>query len=69
MTTVAQLSGGQTSSAASVDELNQASDGVDDQLGYQTERGPASTGWLRLGGLLAVAGALLALVIDRRLPV
>ncbi|MEH3139088.1 MAG: VWA domain-containing protein [Mycobacterium kyogaense] len=69
MTTVAQLSGGQTSSAANVDELNQAFDGIDDQLGYQTERGPASTGWLRLAGLLAVAGALFALVIDRRLPV
>ncbi len=69
MKTVAQLSGGQTSSAADVDELNQAFDRVDDQLGYQTERGPASTGWLRLGALLVAVGALLALVIGRRLPV
>ena len=69
MKTVAQLSGGQTSTAASVDDLDQAFDKVDDQLGYQTERGPASTGWLRLGAVLAFAGALLALVIGRRLPV
>ena len=60
---------GLTGQAASVDELNQAFDRVDDQLGYQTERGPASNGWLRLGALLAFLGALLALVIGRRLPV
>lgn len=69
MKIVAQLSGGQTSSADSVDQLNQAFATVDDQLGYQTERGPASTGWLRLGGLLAFAGALLAVLVSRRLPV
>ncbi|TRW82786.1 VWA domain-containing protein [Mycolicibacterium sp. 018/SC-01/001] len=68
MTTIARLSGGQTSSAANVDDLNQAFEKVDDQLGYQTERGPASTGWLRLSAVLAFAGALLALLVGRRLP-
>ncbi|AFM15358.1 Mg-chelatase subunit ChlD [Mycolicibacterium chubuense NBB4] len=68
MKTVARLSGGQTSSAASVGELTTAFGAVDDQLGYQTERGPASAGWLRLGALLGFLGVLLGLAINRGLP-
>ena len=38
------------------------------QMGYQVERGPASAGWLRIAVIIAGVGALLGLVINRRLP-
>ena len=69
MKTVAQLSGGQTSTAENVDELNKDFGAVEDQLGYQVERGPATAGWLRVAVILSAIGALLGLVINRRLPV
>jgi Ca-activated chloride channel homolog len=68
MKAIADLSGGQTASAQNIDELTKDFSAVEDQLGYQTERGPASAGWLRLAVIVAVLGALLGLVINRRLP-
>jgi Ca-activated chloride channel family protein len=69
MKMIAQLSGGQTSAAENVDELNRQFSKVPDQLGYQTVRGPATAGWLRLAVLIGVLGATLGLLINRRLPV
>ena len=68
MKMIARLSGGQTASAATVDELNRRLRAAEDTLGYQTERGPASAGWLRLAVLVASIGAVLGLVFNRRLP-
>ena len=68
MKSIAQLSGGQTSKAGSLDELNKDFAAVEDQMGYQVERGPASAGWLRIAVVVASVGALLGLVINRRLP-
>jgi Ca-activated chloride channel homolog len=69
MKTIARLSGGQTSAAANVDELDRQFSTIGDQLGYQTIRGPASAGWLRLAVLIGVLGAVLGVLINRRLPV
>lgn len=69
MKTVAKLSGGQTATAGNVDELNRQFAAIGDQLGAQNVRGPASAGWLRLAVLLGVLGAVLAVVINRRLAV
>jgi Ca-activated chloride channel family protein len=69
MKTIAQLSGGQTSSAATIDELNKNFNAVEDQMGFQITRGSASAGWLRLAVIVASAGAALGLLINRRLPV
>ncbi len=69
MKMVAQLSGGQTSTAATVDQLNKKFGAVEDQMGFQAERGSASAGWLRLAVIIAGIGAALALLINRRLPV
>jgi Ca-activated chloride channel family protein len=69
MKMVAQLSGGQTSTAATVDQLNNKFGAVEDQMGFQMERGSASAGWLRLAVIIAGFGAALALLINRRLPV
>jgi len=69
MKSIAQLSGGQTSTAENIDELTKDFGAVEDQMGYQVESGPASAGWLRIAVALSAIGALLALLINRRLPV
>lgn len=69
MKTIAQLSGGQTATAENIDDLNKDFRAVEDQLGYQVVRGPATAGWLRIAVVLAAVGALLGLLINRRLPV
>jgi Ca-activated chloride channel homolog len=69
MKAIARLSGGQTSTAENVDDLTKDFGAVEDQMGYQVERGPATAGWLRVAVVLTVVGALLGLVINRRLPV
>ncbi|GAC1410035.1 MAG: VWA domain-containing protein [Mycobacterium sp.] len=68
MKTIAQLSGGRTATASTVDELNRNFHAAEDRLGYQMERGPASAGWLRLAVVIASCGAILGLLINRRLP-
>ena len=49
-------------------ELNQVYDTLQDQIGYETVRGDASTGWLRLGALTLAVAAVAAVGINRRLP-
>jgi Ca-activated chloride channel homolog len=68
MKMIAQLSGGQSYTAATVDELSRSYQSVQQQIGYQNVPGPASAGWLRLAMLAATIAAVLALVINRRLP-
>ena len=41
---------------------------LQDQIGYETIKGDASVGWLRLGALLLALSALAALLFNRRLP-
>ena len=66
---IAQMSGGQSYKATNVDELNRSYAAVQDQVGYQTVPGPAGSGWLRLAVMSATIAVLLALIINRRLPV
>lgn len=68
MTRIAQLSGGQSYTASTVDELNRSYDKVEQQIGYESVPGPASAGWLRLAVLTATIAIVLALLINRRLP-
>jgi len=65
---IAELSGGEAYSASSLDQLKQVYANLQQQIGYETIKGDASAGWLRLGaGVLALA-VLAALIINRRLP-
>ena len=65
---IADLSGGEAFTASSLEQLKQVFTSLQQQIGYETIKGDASTGWLRLGALvLALAGGL-ALLINRRLP-
>ena len=68
MKKVAQLSGGQSYSASNLSELKGVYSTLQQQIGFETIRGDASTGWLRLGSLVLALAALAALLINRRLP-
>jgi Ca-activated chloride channel family protein len=68
MKTIARLSGGQSYTAANVDELNKSYNAIEKEIGYRTVPGPGSAGWLRLGVIVALIATALALLINRRLP-
>ena len=65
---IAQLSDGNHYSASNLEQLKEVFTQVQDQIGYETIKGDASTGWLRLGSLLLALAAVAALLINRRLP-
>jgi Ca-activated chloride channel homolog len=65
---IAELSGGQAYSAASLQQLKDVYSTLQQQIGYETIKGDASVGWLRLGAFLVAFAALGALLLNRRLP-
>ncbi|WP_445170150.1 VWA domain-containing protein [Mycolicibacterium sp. Dal123E01] len=65
---IADLSGGSAYTASSLQQLKEVFTSLQDQIGYETIRGEASTGWMRLGALVLALAALTALLINRRLP-
>lgn len=65
---IANLSGGQFFTAASLDELNKVYETLQQQIGYEKRRGDNSRPWLIAGTLLALISAFAALTINRRLP-
>ena len=65
---IAELSDGNHYSASNLEQLKEVFTSLQDQIGYETVKGDASVGWLRLGSLLLALAALAALVINRRLP-
>jgi Ca-activated chloride channel family protein len=65
---IADLSGGEAFTASSLEQLRQVYANLQQQIGYETIRGEASVGWLRLGALALALAALSALLINRRLP-
>jgi Ca-activated chloride channel family protein len=65
---IADLSGGNAYTASSLQQLKEVFTSLQDQIGYETTKGEASTGWLRLGALVLAVAALTALLINRRLP-
>ncbi len=65
---IAELSGGEAFNAASLEQLNQVYSDLQQQIGYETIKGDASVGWLRLGAVALALSALAALLLNRRLP-
>ena len=65
---VAELSGGSMHNAANIDQLKEVYATLQQQFGYETIRGDASTGWFRLGAMVLATSALAALLVNRRLP-
>jgi Ca-activated chloride channel family protein len=68
MKKVASISGGNAYNAATLQELKAVYASLQEQIGYETSKGDASVGWLRLGALVLALAGLLALLINRRLP-
>jgi Ca-activated chloride channel family protein len=68
MKKIAQLSGGTAYDASTLAELKNVYSTLQEQVGYESARGDASAGWLRLGALVLAAAALAAILINRRLP-
>jgi Ca-activated chloride channel homolog len=65
---IAELSGGNAYSASSLEQLKEVFTTLQQQIGYETTKGDASAGWLRLGALVLALAALAALLLNRRLP-
>jgi len=65
---IAQLSNGQSYTASDVEQLKEVFTNLQEQIGYETRKGDASAGWLRLGALVLALAALTALFVNRRLP-
>jgi Ca-activated chloride channel homolog len=65
---IAELSGGTSYSASSLEQLKDVFTTLQEQIGYETTKGDASVGWLRLGSLLLALSALAAVLLNRRLP-
>jgi Ca-activated chloride channel family protein len=65
---IAELSGGSSYNASSLEQLKEVYSTLQEQIGYETTKGDASKGWLRLGALLLAVSALAALLLNRRLP-
>src|SRR6188508_732650 len=66
--TIADLSGGSAYTASSLEQLKEVFTSLQEQIGYETIKGDASVGWLRLGSLVLALAALAAILINRRLP-
>jgi len=65
---IADLSGGSAYTASSLAQLKEVYATLQDQIGFETIRGDASTGWLRLGSFILALAGLAALLLNRRLP-
>jgi Ca-activated chloride channel homolog len=65
---IAELSGGEAYTASNLEQLKEVFTNLQEQIGYETRKGDASAGWLRLGALVLALAALTALLINRRLP-
>ncbi|NUS91934.1 MAG: hypothetical protein HOQ36_05885, partial [Nocardia sp.] len=68
MQEIANLSGGDFYSAATLQELSKVYDTLEEQIGYETTRGDASRPWWLLGLLSTFVGIVVALVLRQRLP-
>ena len=68
MKKVAALSGGTAYNASTITELKDVYATLQQQIGYETIKGDASAGWLRLGTLMLTLTMLAGPAINRRLP-
>jgi Ca-activated chloride channel homolog len=68
MQKIADLSGGEQYSASTIEQLKEVYSTLQQQIGYETIKGDASVGWLRLGALVLALATLTGLLINRRLP-
>ncbi|MBJ7336176.1 VWA domain-containing protein [Mycolicibacterium sp.] len=66
---ITDITGGQTFHAGSLSQLKEVYSTLQEQIGYETVRGDASEGWIRLGAVLMAAAVLASVLTNRRVPV
>jgi Ca-activated chloride channel family protein len=66
---IAELSNGNSYTASNLVQLKEVFTTLQQQIGYETVKGDASVGWLRLGAVVLALAALAGLLINRRLPI
>src|SRR4029079_11075801 len=62
---IAALSGGQSYTASSLEQLKEVFTNLQEQIGYETRKGDASASWLRLGALALALAAIHAVVVKQ----
>src|ERR1700694_735819 len=65
---ITQLTNGEAFHAGSLEELKSVYAALQQQIGFETVRGDASAGWMRLGALALAAAVLAGVLINRRIP-
>jgi Ca-activated chloride channel family protein len=65
---IANLSGGEFFTASTLDELNRVYDTLQEQIGFETQRGDNSRPWVIAGTILVIIAAIGAIAMNRRLP-
>ena len=65
---IAQLSGGSVHTASSLQQLKDVFTTLQQHIGYESIKGDASVGWLRLGALALVLAAVAGMRMHTRLP-
>jgi Ca-activated chloride channel family protein len=65
---IAQLSGGSAHTASSLQQLKDVFTTLQQHIGYESIKGDASAGWLRLGALALVLAAVAGMRMHTRLP-
>ncbi|MBV8927955.1 MAG: VWA domain-containing protein [Mycobacteriaceae bacterium] len=65
---ITEITGGEAFHAGSLDQLKDVYDTLQRQIGYETVRGDASAGWIRLGAIVMALAILAGLAVNRRLP-
>jgi Ca-activated chloride channel homolog len=66
--TITEITGGEAFHAGSLEELKDVYSTLQQEIGYETIRGDASAGWIRLGTLALAAAVVAGVLINRRLP-
>jgi len=65
---IANLSGGEFFTASTLDELTRVYDTLQEQIGFETQRGDNSRPWVIAGTVLVIIAAIGAIAMNRRLP-
>jgi Ca-activated chloride channel family protein len=65
---ITELTNGDAFHAGSLEELKSVYATLQQQIGFETVRGDASAGWMRLGALALAAAVLAGVLINRRIP-
>jgi Ca-activated chloride channel family protein len=65
---ISEITNGEAFHADSLQQLSDVYASLQQEIGYETVRGDASAGWIRLGAIVMAVAVLTGLLVNRRLP-